>query len=365
METPVHTSDKEPLAEVARLREQFPHTQDLYREVCALMFFRYGITPTANKLYQLVRKGSMSAPAEALNSFWERLRERSRVTVEHADLPDELKSAAGELVAALWKTAQTASKASLAALRDDAAAAVTAAKVVEADAMARITETVEALERTQELLVTSQQLAGQLRLELAAAAATNAALEERLAEARSDLASAHQRQDETRQANAADLEKLGARTKPAEERFEAMEKRALLEIDRERTTTAKLQKTLEAERTANAVAIDRMRADYNGAQSNLGHLREQLGTLQHAVATLTDQRDIALAQLQATRSELIASIRQAAIEGARAGHLRDELNRVCAEPGPRVTAAALGADREQARANKPRRKTATAKTPEG
>ncbi len=36
----------------------------LYREVCGLLFFRYGVTPTANKLYSLVRKGSMGTPAE-------------------------------------------------------------------------------------------------------------------------------------------------------------------------------------------------------------------------------------------------------------------------------------------------------------
>ncbi|GAB3552032.1 hypothetical protein GCM10027343_37040 [Noviherbaspirillum agri] len=52
-----------------------------------LLFFRYGITPTTNKLYQLVRKGSMSAPAEALNKFWEDLRDKSRVRIEHRDLP--------------------------------------------------------------------------------------------------------------------------------------------------------------------------------------------------------------------------------------------------------------------------------------
>jgi hypothetical protein len=78
--------------DIERLREQFPHTQDLYREVCVLMFFRHGTTPTANKLYQLVRKGSMSAPAEALATFWENLREKSRVRIEHPDLPQALKT---------------------------------------------------------------------------------------------------------------------------------------------------------------------------------------------------------------------------------------------------------------------------------
>lgn len=39
-------------AEIEALRAQYPETQDLYREVCVLLFFRYGLTPTANKLYQ-------------------------------------------------------------------------------------------------------------------------------------------------------------------------------------------------------------------------------------------------------------------------------------------------------------------------
>lgn len=35
--------------EIEKLRSEFTETQDLYREVCVLLFFRYGITPTANK----------------------------------------------------------------------------------------------------------------------------------------------------------------------------------------------------------------------------------------------------------------------------------------------------------------------------
>ncbi len=44
-------------ADIAALRGRFTDTRELYREVCALLFFRYGVTPTANKLYSLVRKG--------------------------------------------------------------------------------------------------------------------------------------------------------------------------------------------------------------------------------------------------------------------------------------------------------------------
>ena len=109
------------------LRETTSNTQELYRETCALLFFRYGITPTANKLYQFVKKGSMSAPSEALGRFWEELREKSRIRIEHPDLPDSLKVEAGELVGQLWGKAQTAAHESLTVFMQEAGARVTAA----------------------------------------------------------------------------------------------------------------------------------------------------------------------------------------------------------------------------------------------
>jgi len=33
--------------DIAELRARFPETRALYREVCGLLFFRYGVTPTA------------------------------------------------------------------------------------------------------------------------------------------------------------------------------------------------------------------------------------------------------------------------------------------------------------------------------
>ena len=101
------------IADIEAIKARPLDTQSLYREVCAILFFRYGITPTANKLYQYVRKGSMSAPAEALAKFWSDLREKSRVRIEHPDLPDSLKGAAGELVASLWLQAQEGAQANL------------------------------------------------------------------------------------------------------------------------------------------------------------------------------------------------------------------------------------------------------------
>jgi len=101
------------------LREQFSNTRDLYREVCALLFFRYGITPTTNKLYQFVRKGSMSVPTEALSNFWKELREKSKTRIEQPDLPEDIGNMAGEMMAKIWSKSQVSAHASLATLRSE------------------------------------------------------------------------------------------------------------------------------------------------------------------------------------------------------------------------------------------------------
>lgn len=74
-------------------------------------FFAMGITPTANKLYQYVRRGSMSAPAEALNKFWIELRGKSRVCIQRTDIPENISAVAGDLISTLWNEAQNAAQA--------------------------------------------------------------------------------------------------------------------------------------------------------------------------------------------------------------------------------------------------------------
>jgi hypothetical protein len=99
------------------LKAEFPKTRELYREVCALLFFRHGITPTANRLYQLVKRGSMGTPTAVLGEFWTELREKSRIRIDHPDLPADLGAAAGELVATLWTRATASAGTALDALR--------------------------------------------------------------------------------------------------------------------------------------------------------------------------------------------------------------------------------------------------------
>ena len=104
MSQPVLTESELHLA-VEKLRSEHSNTLDLYKAVAALLFFQYDSTPTTNRMYQLVRKGSMSAPAEALRLFWQELRDRSQVRMEEADIPLGLKQTAGALFAQMWEDA--------------------------------------------------------------------------------------------------------------------------------------------------------------------------------------------------------------------------------------------------------------------
>lgn len=110
-------SDATILAEVEALKAKFSDTRSLYREVCGLLFFRFGITPTGNRLYQYVRRGSMNVPTEEVGKFWDDLRHRARVDIQHPGLPDTIKAVAAEAVAALWTQATEAARGELAAAR--------------------------------------------------------------------------------------------------------------------------------------------------------------------------------------------------------------------------------------------------------
>jgi hypothetical protein len=266
--------------EIETLKKTVTNTQELYRETCALLFFRHGITPTANKLYQLVRKGSMSAPAEALTRFWEALREKSRVRIEHPDLPDALRLAAGVLVERLWTEAQGAAQENFAAFRQDAQQAIDEATTARAAAEQASRATALELQQEQaarheasrQVLALERRLAAEqaatlaLREQLNAAEQGRQALETALADARKDFA--------------AELEKLREAVQRSEMRHAESERRALLEIDRERMASLKAQKETQQLRLILQESTDRHRGEMAAALGVAGDLKQKIGALE-------------------------------------------------------------------------------------
>lgn len=304
-------------SDVDALRTHISDTQALYREVCAVLFFRYGITPTANKLYQYVRKGSMSAPATALSKFWEDLREKSRVRIEHPDLPEGIRVAAGELVSNLWTQAQAAAQEGLDAFRADAQTKVLEAQAKQADAERQAIDANGALVATQEMARAATDRALALGQELAAALAAKMALSQQLEVAAQQQTAMEAALAEARREFTGELDKLRLALQRTEERSDAADKRALLEIDRERTIAAKLQKDLgelrkdqarwqsdASEARVHCRLVDQelqeARASNQRQAEQIAQLKHELGA-SHSRATMLEQE---IQRLRATRNEV-------------------------------------------------------------
>lgn len=265
------------IAEIETLKAQAIDTQDLYREVCTILFFRYGITPTANKLYQFVRKGSMSAPAEALARFWSDLREKSRVRIEHPDLPEGLKVAAGELVASLWLKAQTSAQDGLVIFRQEAHEKVTESLQAVATAdQARVAAEAES-NQTREALRAANERILDLERDLAGERARTESLEQQIESARNQQITLEVALADARKDYSAELEKYRQELRRTEERLEASEKRALLEIDHERQMTVKAQRELLQLRNSSLENEGQLRNEVASSKAELANVRQMLG----------------------------------------------------------------------------------------
>ncbi|SAL65627.1 DNA-binding protein [Caballeronia humi] len=298
-------------ADIERLKAEFPKTRELYREVCALLFFRFGVPPTANRLYNLVRRGTMSTPSSVLAEFWAELREKSRVRIEHPDLPKELGEAAGELIGTLWTRAAASAHAELTTLRDDVEARRAEAEQKVVAAREELGRTEMALEQRTAALLAAQVEIRELERQQAHEAAARKALEAQVKRLSEEVVARERDLDKVRDTFSRDLEKLRQTADRAEERLRASEKRALLEIDRERGTVVKVQKEL-AEATKRAEKRDaEHRRTVEALQAQQGDARQQTGVLQGKLAALEEAYISLQEQLKSPRATTRPSARRA------------------------------------------------------
>ena len=301
-------------ADIEELRKRYPDTKDLYREAAILLFFRHGQTPTTNRLYQLVRKGSMNTVTASLSAFWETLRERSRVQINHPTIPEELKSAAGDLVQVIWDKANVSAKVEFAAATAESIAKIDAAQRAQAEAeVARD----RSFQENTVLAAKSQSISESLTESQAAIDAEKRAHGEtaaRLEEARAEVISLRDALSQARRDFAIELDKGREAITLAEERLAATERRALLEIDRERTLRADAEKetnrqraavaALDAKSSARAQAdaeeLGQLRGKFQAIESDLTKRNEEIEQLRKQVSTL--ETIIARSEGEATAS---------------------------------------------------------------
>jgi len=318
-------------ADIAALRGRFTDTRELYREVCALLFFRYGVTPTANKLYSLVRKGSMSTPTDVLNRFWQDLRDKTRIKIDHPELPDAMKQVAAEAVLTIWQAASSAAASELAALRAEARHQTHAAETARDQATAESEAARQATAATQTQLDAVRAQLTELQEALSAKRQAHAATEARLQEARRQLEEAARQLAETRAEFGALLGRERERADAADARAASHEKRALREIDQERTARQKSDKLADELRAQLVAARTEMQQAAVQHANTIGALRAELSVAQQQGETGAAQQRAAADQLAQTQMQLQEALRRAEraeTEAETTRRLVDELKKV-------------------------------------
>ena len=290
-------------AEVEALKARFPETKSLYREVCALLFFRHGITPTANKLYQFVRKGSMSAPSDALTRFWEELRGKAQVQIDHPDLPDALKAAAAEAVQVLWVQATELAKGETQAMRLEAQAAVQAAQDEQLRERQRADDVANQAAAVHERLDAASVALRSRDVELEAERRSHAATAGRNQELQRQISDLQGQLERARTDFSVELDKARQAIAAADERAAGVQRHALMEIEQERTARARLDKQAEALRSQLRDLERRHGAQEAESAAVRGRLQAELDATRmeargHAEAAERVQQAMALAQKQ-------------------------------------------------------------------
>lgn len=236
-------------AEVEALKARFPETKSLYREVCALLFFRYGITPTANKLYQFVRKGSMSAPSDALIRFWEELRGKAQVQIDHPDLPDALKAATAEAMQVLWVQATELARGEAQVLRVEAKAEVQAAQQEQQREHQRAESAIAQIATLQESLDAASTALRARDLDLEEERRSHAATAGRSQELQRQISQLQGQLERARSDFSIELDKGRQAIASADARAAGAQRHALMEVEQERMARGRLEKQTEALRS--------------------------------------------------------------------------------------------------------------------
>lgn len=317
-------------ADIEALRHRHPRTADLYREACSVMFFRHGITPTANSLYQLVRKGSMSVPTQALREFWYNLRERARVDLQHADLPDQVKESGGRLIGEIWTIARDAANAQMLEMKQSALAELDASRAEKVQLGHQAAQLSASLSETKGQVAAVEAAMRALQEELSASRANHLKASSELTDAYANLQRVRDQVDTMVNAHAEEINMVTGRIVRAEHRYTDLEKRMLIEVDRERTAAVKLQKQFEAERRAATERVEEMQAQVQEAQFRLARQGQELGSFVTRAELLAEERDRAVSNAEKSASLRAEQESELAAERAKVAELRRQLEAMSA-----------------------------------
>ena len=266
--------------EIDRIKSQFPDTREVYRQVCRLLFLQFGITPTANGLYQLVRKGSMGTPGAVLKEFWQEIQATARIRIDRTDLSPELVDLAADMVGTLWERAVADADAGLELERTQLGAERAQAEADVLRAREEVQRKQGEVVRVETELTTARSEIRLIESRLATALEGRKNLEQEVAALREEIRLRDEALDRARTDFAAELAASREQTRLAAERYQEAARRSVLEIDRARTATATLQRSLDELRQRSANTEAALREEVDRALRDVSRERHRVGVLE-------------------------------------------------------------------------------------
>jgi predicted nucleic acid-binding Zn-ribbon protein len=299
--------------ELESMRESGARRQELSLHACKRLFFDLGIRPSMAAVRDLTHTGSASDIPKDIDTFWERIRNASRVRVGAGTIPKVLEDRAGELLGALFEEAIAHARSTFEGEREGIHAQISAAEQETREAEIRRQASEEAIRRSDARADAAWERVRALEAELATANthgsvhqdslqssvrrldAENETLRKRLEAEQSTNASLRDRIDalhiELRQSTEHYAQQIKDAVAEAERRVKPM----LVELDSLRTMAATYQSGVrDASRKEfefiQQIAAAKARGDR--LDSQLREQSDELDALTKEIATLRGQQDV-------------------------------------------------------------------------
>lgn len=286
---------------IAVLKEQYPNkTRELYRAVITMLFFEFGQRPTGNRLLSLVGKGSANVPGEVLSEFWEDVRKKARVDINHPGVPMELRQFGADIIAGFWTKAIDSARQEFATQKFDIEAGRTRVE----NELARVQQELDSLKTELDETRAAQKVQAEaarkteesLRAELISERKARSGADATVQELQTQLEHGRAQLKQMQAAFSQDLERAQNAVRASDERALGAERRALMEIERERSGSARIRE--EAQELRNQVR----RGEEREKQMLQSHER-QIAAFQETTQILRAEKQLLQSSLDHKTSE--------------------------------------------------------------
>ena len=265
-------------------------TRAMVRETAMVLFFRYGETPNASRIYQLLRKGSMTTIQDAIKSFWDDIRNKTQLRLVAPGVPQSLLDILANFAVPAWQLAQEESRKTFADLRVELETQLQAhiehAEQRTTDALQNALRLEQAAEdarhqteQEREARYRAEQRASELQAELATRDESIAQLNNRLESANTLLQAQRGEAEKDRSALLNQIASITNERTREREMIEGLRKRSLADVETARSDAMAAKKELQAVRGE----VDRERsrglARNEALSKEIAMLREEISTL--------------------------------------------------------------------------------------